>query len=79
MRKTFVKVVNESTRECFNDILSETLLIWGENDDATPLYMAKVFEKEIRNSGLVVLKNAGHFSYIDDYGTFSAVIKSFLD
>lgn len=79
MRKTFVKVVNESTRECFKDIEAETLLIWGKNDDATPLYMANVFEKEIKNSGLVVLKDAGHFSYIDDYGTFNAVINSFLD
>ena len=78
MRKTFVKVVNESTLQCFKDIDAETLLIWGENDDATPLYMAHIFEKEIRNSGLVVLKNAGHFSYIDDYGTFCAVIKSFF-
>lgn len=79
MRKTFVKVVNESTRECFKDIDAETLLVWGENDDATPLYMGEIFEKEIKNAGLVVLKNAGHFSYIDDYGTFNAVIKSFLD
>lgn len=79
MRKTFVKVVNESTVECFKDIEAETLLVWGENDDATPLYMAKVFESGIKNSGLVVLKNAGHYSYIDDYGTFTAVINSFLD
>lgn len=78
MRKTFVKVVNESTRECFKGIEAETLLVWGEKDDATPLYMAKIFESEIKNSGLVVLENAGHFSYIDDYGTFNAVINSFL-
>lgn len=78
MRKTFVKVVNEATNQCFKDIDAETLLIWGENDDATPLYMANIFERDIKNSGLVVLKNAGHFSYIDDYGTFAAVVNSFL-
>lgn len=78
MRKTFIKVVNESTEEYFEKIEAPTLLIWGETDDATPLYMAKVFEKKIKDSGLVVLKG-GHFSYIDDYGTFSAVIKSFLN
>ncbi|MBP2025891.1 alpha/beta fold hydrolase [Peptoniphilus stercorisuis] len=79
MRETFVKVVNESTEECFKDIDAETLLVWGELDDATPVYMAKVFESKIKNSGLVVFEKAGHFSYIDDYGTFSAVINSFLD
>lgn len=79
MRKCFVKVVNESTEEEFPRINAETLLIWGENDDATPLYMAEVFEKKIKNSGLVVLKGAGHYSYIDDFGTFNAVLNSFLD
>lgn len=79
MRKCFVKVVNESTREEFKNIDAETLLIWGENDDATPLYMGEIFEKEIKNSGLVVLEGAGHYSYLDDYGTFNAVINSFLD
>lgn len=78
MRKTFVKVVNESTEEYFDKIEAPTLLIWGETDEATPLYMAKIFEKKIKDSGLVVL-NGGHFSYIDDYGTFVAVIKSFLN
>lgn len=79
MRKCFVKVVNESTEEEFPKINAETLLIWGENDDATPMYMAEVFEKKIKNSGLVVLKGAGHYSYIDDFGTFNAVLNSFLD
>ncbi len=77
MRKSFVKVVNESTTEFFKDINAETLLIWGENDEDTPLYMAKEFESGIKNSGLVILKG-GHYSYLDDYGTFSAVINSFL-
>lgn len=77
MRKIFVKVVNESTLKELSNIMAETLLIWGNKDDATPLYMGKIFEKEIKNSGLVVL-NGGHFSYIDDFNTFSAVIKSFL-
>ena len=77
MRSTFVKVVNESTEEEFSKINSDTLLIWGERDDATPVYMGRIFEKKIKNSGLVVL-NGGHYSYLDDYGTFCAVINSYL-
>lgn len=78
MRKILVTVVNENIKPLLKDIKAETLLIWGENDDATPLYMGETFEKEIPESGLVILKDSGHFSYIDDYGTFSAVINSFL-
>lgn len=78
MRKTFVKVVNESTLDYFPKIKAETLLIWGENDQDTPVYMAEVFEKEIKGSGLVILKGAGHYSYLDDFYTFSKVVNSFL-
>lgn len=78
MRKIMVTVVNENIRDLLKDIKCEVLLIWGENDDATPLYMGEIFEKEIEDSGLVVLKDSGHFSYIDDYFTFSAVINSYL-
>lgn len=77
MRKVFVKVVNEETTSRFSQITAPTLLIWGDKDDATPLYMAKVFEEKIPDAGLVVL-DGGHYSYIDDYGTFQAVINSFL-
>lgn len=78
MRQILVIVVNENIRPLLNKIQCETLLIWGENDDATPLYMGEIFNEEIKNSGLVVLKDAGHYSYIDDYGTFTRVINSFL-
>lgn len=77
MRQVFVKVVNEDLEPRLKDISQETLLIWGDSDDATPLYMGKIFEREIKNSGLVVLKG-GHYSYADDYPTFKAVIESFL-
>lgn len=77
MRKTFVKVVNESTEDYFPKIQAPTLLIWGEWDEDTPVSMGKVFEEKIPDAGLVVLKG-GHYSYVDDYGTFQAVLKSFL-
>jgi pimeloyl-ACP methyl ester carboxylesterase len=44
----------------------------------TPLYMGKIMESEIRDSGLVVLEGAGHYSYLDDYHKFGLILKSFL-
>lgn len=78
MRDIMVTVVNENIRPILSKIEAETLLIWGDNDDATPLYMGEIFEKEIPNSGLVILENSGHFSYIDNYAVFKAVIESFM-
>lgn len=78
MRRILVKVVNENLKPLLKDIKASTLIIWGENDDATPLYMAKIMEKEIKDSGLVVFEGAGHYAYLDDYNKFVAVIKAFL-
>ena len=36
-------------------------------------------EKEIKDSGLVVFEGAGHYSYIDEYGRFTRVIKAFFE
>jgi len=79
MRKILVRVVNENLKPLLKDIKIPTLLIWGDRDEATPLYMAKIMEKEIEDSGLVVFKGAGHYSYLDDYNGFARVIKSFLN
>lgn len=79
MRKIMVKVLNDDLKPLLSTIEAPTLLVWGENDTATPLYMGKIMEKEIRGSGLVVIKNGGHFSYVDNYPQFDAVLKSFFD
>ncbi len=79
MRQTMVKVINDNLRPHLKEIKAPTLLIWGENDDATPLSDGKIMEQEISDSGLVVIKGAGHYSYIDDFPTFKLVISSFLN
>lgn len=76
LKETLVKAVNEDLTSLLKN-MKETLLIWGDKDTATPLWMAKIMKKEIGNSGLVIL-NGGHFSFIDDFYTFVEVIKSYL-
>lgn len=78
LRKTMSIIINEDQTEILKNINVPTLIIWGENDDATPLSDAKIMEKNIKDSGLVVLKDAGHFSYLDKYQEFTSIITSFL-
>lgn len=78
MRQVMVKVVNEDLRHLLPRISPPTLLIWGENDQATPVSDGKIMEQSIPDAGLVVFKNAGHFSYLDQFNEFSIVIASFL-
>lgn len=78
MKKTFVNVVNQDLSGYLKDIKSPSLLIWGENDMDTPVLYGRKMEKEIADAGLVVLKNAGHFSYLDQFPQFIAVVNSFF-
>lgn len=79
MRQTFSKVISLDLTKNLKEIKSPVLLMWGENDTDTPLYMAKIMEKNIEDAGLVILKNAGHFSYIDASGEFNLIVDNFLD
>jgi len=79
MRTTFNKVINLDLTSKLKDISNSVLLIWGENDIDTPLYMAKKMEKSIKDSGLVTLKNSGHYSYLDDTNRYLIVAETFLN
>ena len=78
MRKILVTVVNENLLHLLGDIKAPTLLIWGDQDTATPLYMGKIMEKNIKDSGLVILEGTGHYSYLDDYQKFTVILRNFL-
>ncbi len=80
MRQSFVKVINEILDESyFTNIKPSTLLIWGENDTATPLCDGQYMEKTIPDAGLVTIKNAGHYVFLDQAFTVHKVIDSFLN
>lgn len=78
MKGVFVRVINEDLTKLLAKISCPTLLIWGEKDESTPLYMAKKMEKNIKNCGIVVFKNAGHFSYLENHSQFCLIVDSFL-
>ena len=78
MKKVFVNIVNTHLDKLVSQITAPTLIIWGKDDLDTPLYMAKKLNKKIANSGLVVLEDAGHYSFLDKPQHFYNIINSFL-
>ena len=78
LRDTFIKIVNEDLAPLLPRIEAPTLLIWGENDKDTPLSSGRIMQKLIPGAELLVLKNAGHFSYIDQFGKFCLFSEKFL-
>lgn len=78
MRTTFVKVVNHNVRPMLSKLTMPVLLVFGENDDATPLWMGKVMEKEIPDAGLAVFEGAGHYAYLEQLSRFLRVCDAFF-
>ncbi len=78
MRAILSKVVNEDLTHLLPKIVAPTLLFWGNMDTATPLTDAKTMERLIPDAGLVVAHGTGHFSFLENSGLFTSVMKSFF-
>jgi pimeloyl-ACP methyl ester carboxylesterase len=78
MRGTFRALIASDLRDRLPRIRASTLLVWGERDDDTPVWMGQRMGELIPDAGLVVLEGAGHYSYADSPGQFRAVARRFL-
>ncbi len=78
MRATFNRVIGQDLEGCLPGIKAPTLLIYGDQDTATPLWMGQTMERLIPDAGLVVMKGAGHYAYLDRYAEFRAIVNAFL-
>lgn len=78
MRAVMSKSVNEDLCHLMPSIKAPTLLLWGENDTATPLSDARKMERLIPDAAVVSFTGAGHYSFLDAPAQFAAVLRSFL-
>lgn len=78
LRQTLVKLVNTDLRDILPNIKCPSLLIWGDEDTATPLADAKIIEKLIPDAGLCVLEGTGHFSFVEKPYQTAAILSSFI-
>lgn len=78
MRQTFVKIVSEDLSDRLPRIQAPTLLVFGENDTETPLWMGQKMEREIPDAGLVVFENGDHFAFLHEWTRFLTIVRTFL-
>ncbi len=78
LRATFVRVVNEDLSPLLPVIAAPTLVIWGEQDRDTPLWMGRRMAEQIPNSELAVLSSAGHWPFVDQPRVFEQRVLAFL-
>lgn len=78
LQQTFVNVIEEDLTEDMKRIAVPTLMIWGENDTETPLDHLYKMKSLIPNTKYQILKNAGHFSFLDQPQEFVKILNEFI-
>ena len=78
MRSVFVRMVTYHLDERVQEIDVPVLLFRGDRDTAVSQRQMEYLVHTIPDAGLVVLENAGHYGYMDDFATFIAATRHFL-
>ena len=78
MHETFKNIINEDLSIHYKNIYQETLILWGEKDQDTPLKNAYKLKKLISNSELIIFENASHYSYLNYPYLTLKIIEEFL-
>ena len=78
MRKTFVKVISLDQTDALHNITAPVLLIWGDQDTETPLWMGKKMEEMIPDAGLVIFEGGTHFAYLEQNARFNTIVHHFI-
>ncbi len=78
MQETFKNIVGEDVLELAEQIRQPALLIYGENDTATPPEYGQKFAKAIKDSRLEIIPGVGHFVHLDSAEQVSKLVQEFL-
>ena len=78
MSKTFQNIIKVNLKEYYQNITQDTLILWGEFDNITPLKIGKKLAKLIKNSCLIKIKNTKHFPYLEKPYLVSKIIFTFI-
>lgn len=75
MRKTFVKIINQSLRNELIKIKAPTLIIWGEKDKESSLAEAKMMHLGIKNSILRIVWGGDHWPHVSNLNKLVEILE----
>ena len=79
MKQTLEQLIDQDLRELLPNISVPTLLIWGENDTATPISDGETMEKLIPDVGLIRVENCSHYVFLERPAYVNKIISTFLN
>jgi len=65
LRQTLINVVNQDLLDQAKRVSVPVILIWGDEDRETPLWMGRKLEAAIPDAALILHEGAGHYAYLD--------------
>ena len=65
MRQTLVKIVKQDLLPYARRVAAPTVLVWGDADTETPLWMGELLEGAIPDAALITHPGAGHYAYLE--------------
>lgn len=78
MQETFKRVVKDDVQDDAKLISVPTLLVYGKNDDATPVVFGEQFNELIKDSRLEIIPDNGHFLHRDEPDKVRKIIEGFI-
>ncbi len=78
MRQTMVNLIGHNSRVDASQIVVPTLLIWGEMDRVTPLWIGRELLSLIAGSRLEIIKTARHSPHFTHSSQTARVVADFL-
>ena len=78
MKQTMSNIINFNVKSYLKEINCPTLLISSNEDDITPLSIAKRIKKYIKDCEIIMI-NGDHFAYLYNVAQVKAIIESLVD
>lgn len=76
---TAKSAIRHNLEDRLHEIKVPTLLIWGNQDNITPSFVGKEFNKLIPNSQLFLIDKCGHAPMMEQAAEFNAHLAKFLE
>jgi 2-hydroxy-6-oxonona-2,4-dienedioate hydrolase len=76
--KTAKSAVRHNLEDKLPTIKTPTLLVWGEQDEVTPLWVGRKFHELLANSKLVIFDKCGHAPMMEHPEDFNRELEQFL-
>jgi pimeloyl-ACP methyl ester carboxylesterase len=78
LQETFKRIVTDDVRADAAQLALPVLLIYGEDDDSTPVWYGEQYHELMTDSTLEILPGAGHLVHLDRADDVGLAVEEFL-